>query len=388
MSFTQLKSWFTLTLTLCLLTTSAQAQQQFHGPFIDFDEFNPDYQFFAPMDDDEFGKYKANYGWFFQYDKMYVGVTRPEAQLAKYKLDATWGDRVDFGYMSEQKTGWMFSVFDIEGPNQFQVRRAERLNRLIEDEDDNGGGGGGGGGDDQLPPQDENNPITGGRDFLLNDSINAGRFNGFEMNKVWRLGENDKGQITEPFIGLRYVKFRDTFRDDEYQRFTDDGTPIPPIPDPNDPDSPAPDEAAIEQYTQVQAISDNEMFGGQFGMRWFHKPTTHWMLSGEIKFFAMHNFQTYQDTRYILYTQGDIGIGGETETETNQKESTWGSGAEFTWGGELRADASYEITRDLSLKFGFNWMQFGQGISRGGNRQLNSEDLGTYGFTFGVTLNR
>ena len=84
MSFTQLKSWFTLTLTLCLLTTSAQGQQQFHGPFIDFDEFNPDYQFFAPMDDDEFGKYKANYGWFFQYDKMYVGVTRPDAQLAKY----------------------------------------------------------------------------------------------------------------------------------------------------------------------------------------------------------------------------------------------------------------------------------------------------------------
>jgi len=55
---------------------------------------------------------------------------------------------------------------------------------------------------------------------------------------------------------------------------------------------------------------------------------------------------------------------------------------------KLRAEAAYEVTRDFSLRFGFEVLQFGKGIGRGGDMTRNTEAVTLYGFTFGALLNR
>jgi hypothetical protein len=55
---------------------------------------------------------------------------------------------------------------------------------------------------------------------------------------------------------------------------------------------------------------------------------------------------------------------------------------------ELRFDAAYRLTRDISIRGGAEFMDFGQGIGRGINIQDNNQDVIMYGFTMGVTWNR
>ena len=62
--------------------------------------------------------------------------------------------------------------------------------------------------------------------------------------------------------------------------------------------------------------------------------------------------------------------------------------AEFVFGMELRFDAAYRLTRDISLRGGAEFFDFGQGIGRGINLQDNNQDVIMYGFTMGVTWNR
>ena len=66
---------------MTLVTTSVDAQnygqRQYSGPFVDFDEFNPDYQFFAPLDNTHFGDFTPNLGWFFTWDKLFTKSARP-----------------------------------------------------------------------------------------------------------------------------------------------------------------------------------------------------------------------------------------------------------------------------------------------------------------------
>ena len=52
---------------------------------------------------------------------------------------------------------------------------------------------------------------------------------------------------------------------------------------------------------------------------------------------------------------------------------------------EVRADAAYRVTRDLSLRFGFEFMDFGKGIGRGIDTRDTSQDVIMYGATMGVT---
>jgi hypothetical protein len=69
------------------------------------------------------------------------------------------------------------------------------------------------------------------------------------------------------------------------------------------------------------------------------------------------------------------------------------------WGGEVRGEAAYELTRDISLRFGFFLMDLGQGIGRSNVfrpfpladtrlESKNNQDLFLGGATFGVTINR
>jgi hypothetical protein len=141
------------------------------------------------------------------------------------------------------------------------------------------------------------------------------------------------------------------------------------------------------------------MLGGQLGVRLF-KQSGHWLISGEFRAVAMQNWQfLYQHRDTTLTRVDDFNTGGLPEIIIEQRllEST--DFAEFVWGGELRGEAAYELTRDVSLRFGFFLMDLGQGIGRSNvflpfpdsDTRLeakNEQDLFLGGLTFGVTVNR
>ena len=54
--------------------------------------------------------------------------------------------------------------------------------------------------------------------------------------------------------------------------------------------------------------------------------------------------------------------------------------AEFVFGMELRFDAAYRLTRDISMRGGAEFMDFGQGIGRGIDIRDNNQDVIMFGF--------
>src|SRR5262245_54592339 len=72
-------------------------------PFRDAGYFEPDFQFFAPAEVNDFGgEEKPNTGIYVTFDRTYVNVTRP---IDRYSFgsgnqgDFTWGNRMEVGYM-------------------------------------------------------------------------------------------------------------------------------------------------------------------------------------------------------------------------------------------------------------------------------------------------
>lgn len=407
--------WTTGLLTLVgwiTLTAAAMAQQEIHHvpphinsvgnnpdlaqPFIDLNTFEGDYQFFAPTDLGDFGAPpKPKKGWFGQYDRVYIWMTRPEAKFTGTNSpgpgflgeldysggDFTWGHRLDLGYMTDENHGWLFTGWHVNGPNedrgfvwtrdtatnQWIWLRAERIDRVNTDTGE------------ILPIQDRNNFFTGAREFIMHQTINVGDLSGFEMNKLFRLKPLHHHSVIEPFFGFRYVKFIDMFRRMRYERFDANGVPIPILP-------PGVPLAApmFEELTQDFASFTNHMVGGQLGVRWF-KNKGHWNLSSQFRMFAAQNFQDFDFQRDQIVTQ----VTGTTITdERAERFNTSANLGEFVLMGEVRAEAAYYVTRDVALQFGVEVMHFGLGIARGDDPNKNTEDLTLVGATFGFTYNR
>ena len=366
-------------LVVCGLASGASAQRMLPLMDIEPGEFNADYQMFSPLQTEDFiDGFQANTGWFFTYDRTYFRTTRPDAEESFMQSDRTWGNRFDFGYMTSQGHGWYFSVMDLSGPNVSERVRQERNNRFVEGSPQ----------EEAIdPPQDNNNRETGARDYFLHDSLNVATLSNFEINKTFRREPRNNGSIVEPFVGFRMGRFTDFYLNDEYNRYDDEGNPVPPIPDPNDPDSPAPDDAAIEEYISSRANLANNMVGGQIGTRWYNKKGR-WLISGELKAFAMANLQNLEDRTFTTVTLVDVGTDNDVDSETQNFITSYASATEFVVGGEIRAEAAYEVTRDFSLRFGFELLEFGKGLGRGNDITQNTESATIYGITFGCTLNR
>ena len=185
-------------------------------------------------------------------------------------------------------------------------------------------------------------------------------------------------------LGIRYSNMQDQFEEAEYNRYDEDGLPVPQIPNPNDPNSPSPDDAEIEEFILEQGTHTNDMFGGQLGLRWYRKQSR-WLLSNELRFFALNNSQSIRKREFREVTLVEVGAGEEPESQTRVENITWENNNSFVWGGEYRHEAAYEITRDVTARFGFNVLNYGKGIGRGDNY---GDRFLTYGFNFGITLNR
>ena len=129
-----------------VMTLASVAAAQDYQPFIEAGYFDHDLQFFAPASDiDTYDDDPVlRTGWFGSYNRMYIGVSRPEDKgypaqtglqdpLRTYPdssdlMDLTWGNRWDLGYMIDDVDhdhGWMIAYMHIDGPNDGQ-RAASR----------------------------------------------------------------------------------------------------------------------------------------------------------------------------------------------------------------------------------------------------------------------
>ncbi len=361
-----------LAAVLALVSFGQVAHAQRYQPFIEPDTFRPDLQFFAPAEVSDFGGGDGpNVGFFADYDRVYLNWSRPDGESSfesPFEGDFGWGNRLELGYMTEEDTGWSFTGWHLSGPNEGIHVLQERLNRFNEDDDPN------------ADPEDRE-PILGDRNPRIYDvtqSINRADLSSFEINKIWRRKTFHNGGVFEPLVGVRYVNMKDYYRRDSYNRFAEDLvgeiTGIPSVSGP------------YEVYEQEKAIYDNVMLGGQIGFRLSHV-VGHWNLSGEFRAFALQNFQHLMN-KDLTTTTRYSGLGGDVELEIKDQVRSHESNDEFVWGGEIRGDASYELTRDIAVQFGFVIMDFGQGIGRGNTTATSDQDLFIGGLTFGLTLNR
>lgn len=337
-------------------------------PFLDPGYFQPDFQFFAPAEIDDFGgEVKPNTGIYVTFDRTYVNVSRPADRFSfgsGNQGDFTWGNRMELGYMKGDPSGWQAVLWHVNGPNE-SFAHSTYLQQF----------------QDNTQTATAQIPTPGAV-----DSVNRLKMSVFELNKVFRRPVLHNGTVFEPFLGYRYTNVRDFYQRQLMQELL--GTDInPPTTATNE---------FILQNTH-RANFENQMHGGQLGARLFQQ-RGHWMLSAEVRFFALANFQSLRINNQqsifpnpdILNTGGNpvdainfFGTGGDTNTTLDAQRAT-----QFVFGGEVRGEASYELTREINLRAGFVFLDMGQGIGRGDLLRFNNQQVIMSGVTFGVTVNR
>ena len=194
------------------------------------------------------------------------------------------------------------------------------------------------------PNRDNNLRLTGDRDYLVTNSVNVADLTGFELNRTWLWKPLHHGGRLQPFVGFRYVKFIDFYQRQTYARYDDAASETPPngIP-PVDALT-----ATTEQLTSLEAGVTNDMVGGQLGMHW-DKDYRRWNFSGDVKAFALQNFQNWNnllDTETTIYG-GDASPGGRDARHGGDDENGGSATtrAEFVFGMEVRAEPPIGHTR-------------------------------------------
>ncbi|MBM4091711.1 MAG: hypothetical protein FJ276_20130 [Planctomycetes bacterium] len=372
---------------LAALATALALAPVAHAQFKPFNFPKPesDFQFFAPADCDLYGGGpRPKTGWFATFDRAYVNVSRPRITYptgTHAMGDFTWGNRFDVGYVDDDCSGWLVTGWHIDGPNEADEVRQERLNRFVEDASP--------GNAPAHPAADNNLRLTGDRDYILTNTLNVGDLTGIELNKTWMWKPLHHGGRLQPLAGFRYIKFIDFYQRQTYLRYDDDGI-IVPIGPPADPTIGIGSlDATTEALFDTAAGVSNNMVGGQLGIRW-DQEINRWNLSGDFKAMVFQNFQYFNriDTAtYNLYG-GATPSGDSPDAITFQRSASSGHNSEFVAGFEVRTEAAYRVTRDFSVRLGFEFMDLMRGIGRGVDHQYNDQNLLLYGLTMGATYNR
>ncbi len=366
----------------------AQGRQLPNGPayhpFAEPLEFDPDWQFFAPVDVDAMleksPRKRAHTGWYATYDRTYMWVSRPETEASRNTGDFGWGNRFDVGFMTSERSGWLASFRHMGGPNVYDTIYQERINRVNTDDVNSLT-------DPVQPFIDANDPQLGTRVYILKDSLNAFSMSNFEINKTWRREPYRYGGIIEPMIGLKYATVDDFAVNESYNRSVNLFTQ--PFADPTT-------STQVETMISNQTRIKNQMVGGQLGARYF----THydrWTVSGEFRAFSMANFQAADRATRVYSTEYsgapaiDVDVVATNYTTgTGFQQAT---NTEFVFGFEARAEAAYQLTKAFSVRGGIDVIDFASGIWRGANftaldSQPTDQDLQMAGYTFGIEFNR
>lgn len=355
-----------------------------YHPFAESLEFDPDWQYFAPVDVDalleQSPRKRAHTGWFASADRTFLWTSRAETEASKANGDFGWGNRFDIGFMTDDRSGWLVSFRNTGGPNVYDLIYQERINRVNTDDVNDPIG------TPVNPFIDSNDEQIGTRAYLLADSLNVLGMTNFEINKTWRREPYRYGGIIEPMVGFKYTTLKDFAMNQDYTRS------INLITTPGGVTAQTQLETLVSDETTIR----NQMVGGQLGARYF----THynrWTLSSELRVFGLANFQNrdYAQKVYITEYSGAPAI----NVDVVATDYTTGTGfvhtsnTEFVFGFEARAEAAYQFTKAFGLRGGVDVIDFADGIWRGanpgfGNINHHDQDVQLAGFTFGLEFNR
>jgi hypothetical protein len=385
--------------------------------FIEPDTFRPDFQFFAQADATNYevgADRDPRRGFFFTFDRMWIDVTRPETERpvfppssappladpggrtrfsfvaeesSPFAADFTWGNRIELGFIDNCDRGWTMVGWHIDGPNKENtIINGDRLAGPFTDEGDFN--------DENIDPETDDDAFiqqnigganfppdttpTSFTDLPISTTVNTMKMSSFELMRIMERWTFHHGAICEPMVGVRYIKLQDRFHYSFYERLESDG-PGFVIDD-------------TELFRNQLSYFQNDMVGGQLGFRLF-KETGHWTVSTEFRMFALQNFQHFASTidNYIWSTgdPADENPEGRTPGYARQERFVqYRNGDEFVWGGELKMEAAYMLTRDISFRTGFVFLDLGQGVGRGLTFATNDQDVQMFGMTFGVTINK
>ncbi len=233
-------------------TSSVGAGQNLE--FVSDQLMNYDMQMFAPVDYNMLSdEPKPPTGVFFTYDRTTGGLTAPESttvfgQGAPNFNHTVWGNRFEFGFMTEDDCGWTATINRMEG-SQFIGGRTENMDTPM-----------------QM----------------------AAKFQSYELNRVFRQRLRNGGYF-EPYIGARYAYVQDETRQDI---FTDAFGLNDPL---------------ITDTGRFLQESQNNLFGGTLGARMFRQ-TGRWTVSGNVATFLAYNKQTYYASDVIFDEDFSAGI--------------------------------------------------------------------------------
>lgn len=263
---------------------------------------NYDAQMFAPVDYSDYGNGRQpSTGLFFTYDRMSANISASESTLVN-GLSApgfgytAWGNRFEFGFMSEDDHGWTASIQNLEGSTFLAGRNANV----------------------SLPMQVATN------------------FFSAELDKTFRQ-QLKNGSYFEPYIGGRIMVLNDKTTQDNFLNLDVD--------------------AALES-TRFQQESNNLMFGGVIGSRFFRN-VGRWTVSSNAALTLAYNDQfNYAGDTFFDDTGGTLPPAVAVTVERGLDSST------FMPMGELRFDVSYDITRDVGLRAGGFLTYMFEGLTR------------------------
>ena len=423
----RVRAFFIGGLLLLLLPASMSYAQRFQ-PFGPLD-FTQDWQPFAPAEISSYGGGIApNTGFFFSYDQIHLWVDRPKTAMQPGKLDRTTGSRIDFGYMSKNNSGWIGEFMRINGPNVYD-EPSDRQRDVITI---NPSG---------INPQSGepviNVPPVATQPYPNGKAENVGSLTSFEFSKLWRFkplhGHGKGGSHVEMFLGGRYatIKAQDSYNynagNPQMDAIFGPG-PFPPAGlNPNFNPAAHTVETLAQRYTPLGIMAENSIFGPQLGLRWFRQ-RGRWTISAEGRgFFAVNRQKitggypiqeaipiesplppTAGSTLGYPLTNGNVGLVAPLPTQPNAFPVTVAEVPDsrmvhtynvhqWKWApaGDVRVNATWEITKSFALEAGWEWLYFANGIARGksdgaGNpfTGLDNQDMMFTGWTVGFVVNR
>ncbi|MEM9827402.1 MAG: BBP7 family outer membrane beta-barrel protein [Planctomycetota bacterium] len=392
MSVRKLAAGILSLLVTCGMATTSHAQGNLPvDPFA----FDPDFRWFEPVYDVDLDELKpekrAPSGWFATYDRLNLYGTRPESQIISGSfgsnsdfdsLDSGWGHRYEVGYMLPHEDHGFTFTYMSNDVGEFLFDRNLVSGQVIAEGDD-----------DPTLDDDPTNDINVSDLFSLDEfideltSINAFSFDSYELNKTWRLTPYHYGGILEPMVGLRYMRLRDRAI---YQDYTPAFDPITGTANTNA------NGDVNDSLISSEGDTDNDMIGGQIGFRYF-KTRMRFTHSLDFRVFAGGNYQSsrFRRTNTVRNFAGGGLPGADTlpQQEFTQTEVVrFARNEEFFVGFDLRGELGYQLTRMIQVRGGFQLLDIGTGVWRGGFSDSRitgdqNQDLLMLGGTFGISLN-
>lgn len=297
--------------------------------------FNYDAQMFAPVEFTNNDELEPNCGFFFTFDKTLSNVSRSDRnQTSRQSVpvgnDWNWGERYQFGWMTEQDSGWHGSFQMVDGVYYAQGGMDEDF--LFKGINADGsvldGGNVAAFGDLQLP---------GVPSFGSDPASYSNQLRVAELNRVFRQALKN-GDYFEPYLGGRFTGVNDESVEDNIYRYANDDTQDQDISD--------------KVGHRFRQTARNSAFGFQAGARHIRR-RGRWKISTDGALASSYNHQRYT-TSDIFW----IDIERDLITETYFEESS------FVPTLDLDLGLSYNVTRDITIRFGAQLMYLWQGISR------------------------